>query len=241
MTQDFAPAPTVRSFVDLAAFAARCDLPGAGGNGAWGANRELLELPAGPVTVAVLRLNGKGEEAGLAADEFAIVLDGGLTLEQGGARMAVPARKSVVIPAGVPFAWTAADATVVVMRCASGPAGADAIVPVDEAAALVPSNPPLAELLIGPTPSCRNFTDYRSANGEFVCGTWDSTPYTRVAMPYRHYELMHLLEGAVTFVDGADRAATFREGDVFLVEQGAECSWESLVDVKKVYAIYRPA
>jgi uncharacterized cupin superfamily protein len=59
-------------------------------------------------------------------------------------------------------------------------------------------------------------------------------------MRYRHYELMHLLDGAVTFVDEAGRTATFTAGDIFLVEQGAECSWESKTFVKKVYAIYRP-
>ena len=57
-----------------------------------------------------------------------------------------------------------------------------------------------------PPPSCRNFTDYRSADGEFVCGTWDSTPYHRRAMFYRHYELMYLLEGSVT----GDPAKTLR-------------------------------
>lgn len=236
-------APTrVRSFIDLAAFAAQSDLLAASGDGAWTANRQALFLPDGPVSVAVLRLSGEGTEAALAADEFAIVLDGALALQQGTDIVEVPSRRSVVIPAGLPFAWTARTATtVIIMRCSSGPAGADRLIPIDEAAPLTPSNPPLAELLVGPTPSCRNFTDYRSANGEFVCGTWDSTPYTRIAMPYRHYELMHLTQGAVTFVDGAGRQATYCEGDVFLVEQGAQCSWESTVQVKKVYAIYRPA
>ena len=59
-------------------------------------------------------------------------------------------------------------------------------------------------------------------------------------MYYRHYELMYLLEGSVTFVDGAGRVGTFAKGDVFLVEQGSDCSWESREHVKKVYAIYRP-
>ena len=129
---------------------------------------------------------------------------------------------------------------VIVMSCAGTP-GALQLLPIDETAPLEPSGAPLAELLVGPTPSCRNHTDYRSDNGEFVCGTWDSTPYHRSTMPYRHYELMHLLDGAVTFEDGAGRSGTFHKGDVFLVEQGADCSWLSEVHVKKVYAIYRPA
>jgi uncharacterized cupin superfamily protein len=113
-------------------------------------------------------------------------------------------------------------------------------VPIDTAAPLEPSNPPLAELLVGPTPSCRNHTDYSSASGEFVCGTWDSTPYHRRPMTYRHIELMHLLEGAVTFRD-ASGSATFSKGDIFLAARGAQCAWLSEVHVKKVYAIHRPA
>jgi uncharacterized cupin superfamily protein len=176
-----------------------------------------------------------------AADEFVIVLGGSLSLvgAQGGTQLA--AGRSAVLPAGVPFRWTAAAGTRVVLVTAPGPAGgAGAIVPIDETAPLAASNPPLAALLEGPTPSCRNFTDFRSANGEFVCGTWDSTPYHRRAMTYRHIELMHLLEGSVTFAD-AGGSSTFRGGDVFVVVRGAECAWISTVHVKKVYAIHRPA
>jgi len=232
---------TVRSFIDLRDCAARCDLLAATGDGAWTANRAVLPLRGGPVTLSVLRLSGDGTEAALSADEFAIVLEGGLSIVQAGNPYEVPAGRSIVIPAGIPFEWIARTATtVIVMACKSGPAGAVHPVRIDESADLVASGAPLAELLVGPTPSCRNFTDYRSGNGEFVCGTWDSTPYHRRAMTYGHFELMHLLQGAVTFVDESGREATFGEGDVFLVEQGARCSWESRVDVKKVYAIYRP-
>lgn len=235
-------AQTVRSFVDLRAFAARSDLLGATGDGAWIANRTALSLADGPVSLAVLRLSGSGQELPLGADEFAIVLEGDLAIANDGAAYEVSAGRSIVIPAGIAFGWTVRTATtIVVMCCASGAPGAPNPVPIDEAAPLIPSGAPLAALLVGPTPSCRNFTDYRSANGEFVCGTWDSTPYHRRAMHYGHSELMHLLEGAVTFVDGTGSKATFSEGDVFLVEQGAECSWDSRVNVKKVYAIYRPA
>ncbi|VWB24450.1 cupin [Burkholderia latens] len=127
------------------------------------------------------------------------------------------------------------------MRYQNGGSADGTIVPIDGAPQLAPSGAPLAELLLTPTPQCRNQTDYRSADGQFTCGTWDSTPYHRTAMLYHHYELMYLLEGSVTFVDEAGRRATFSRGDIFLVEQGAKCSWESLGHVAKVYAIFRPA
>jgi len=58
-------------------------------------------------------------------------------------------------------------------------------------------------------------------------------------MPYRHIELMHLLDGSVTFQD-ASGSVTFSKGDIFLAARGAECAWISEVHVKKVYAIHRP-
>ena len=230
----------VRSFVDLRAFAADTATPPAGD---WLSARSPLALPEGPVTIDLLRLDeGSGQIAALPGDEFVIVLQGALAIRHEDAALSLGKDQSGVVPGGIAFVWTAApDTRAIVMRCASGPAGADAPLTIDEAATLIPSGAPLAELLVGPTPACRSFTDYRSANGEFLCGTWDSTPYHRLPMRYRHYELMHLLIGAVTFVDEAGRSGTFHTGDIFLVEQGAECSWDSTVDVKKVFAIYRPA
>lgn len=234
---------TIRSFIDLRAFAAGTEAPTTSEDSdRFLAARTPLALPAGPVSIAVLRLNGgSGTVESLLADEFLIVLEGELGVSGAGVTLALSAGHSGVLPGGLAFSWTAKVGTVaIVMRCSSGPAGAQRPIEIDKRAAREPSNAPLAELLIGPTPSCRNRTDYRSTNGEFTCGTWDSTPYHRRAMGYRHYELMHLLEGEVTLVDGAGRSQTFRSGDVLLCEQGSECSWYSAVPVAKVFAIYRP-
>ncbi len=230
----------VPAFVDLRRFAA--EVPFALGND-WLADRHPLALPDGPVAVAALRLPAcAGEVPAQAADEFLIVLAGTLTLVAHGQTRQVAAGASLVVPSGVALAWrTAQPTTLVFMRVAAAQGAADALVSIDEEAHLQPSGPPLAELLLSPTPQCRNFTDYRSLDGEFVCGTWDSTPYTRRAMRYRHYELMHLLEGSVGFIDGHGNVATFSRGDVFLVRRDADCSWDSQVHVKKVYAIHRPA
>jgi uncharacterized cupin superfamily protein len=236
-----AAAQTVRSFVDLRAFAAGVQIADAPQD--FLAARRALPLPSGPVTVEALSLAlGGGRVAAIPADEFLFVLDGSISLATQTTRVTLAAGQSAVLPAGLDVIWTVSSyCRAVVMRCTSGPAGADDIVPIDLGAALEPSNPPLAELLLTPTPSCRNHTDYRSANGEFMCGTWDSTPYHRRSMRFRHYELMYLLAGSVTFEDGTGRRATFAAGDVMMVEQGADCSWLSETQVKKVYAIYRPA
>lgn len=222
-----------RSFVDLRIFAAD---PPAGGLLDAG---DILPASAGPVSISAIRLAGGGHVATIAVDMFVFVLSGSLTI--GG--QTYGANQSVVLPRSIAFDWQAGDGTCVIRVACEGD-GSDATtapVPIDEDAALMPSGAPLAELLVGPTPSCRNHTDFVSPSGEFICGTWDSTPYHRLPMRYRHYELMYLLDGAVTLVDEAGRSGTFATGDVFLVEQAAQCSWLSTVAVKKVYAIYRPA
>ena len=237
---------TVRSFIDLRRFAAEPEAGQAAalatGDTFTGARR-YLDLPEGLVSVGLLTLEAaEGQVDGQARDEFIILLTGELTLETDGVRLSLTPDRSAVIPAGRSFAWRAtAGTTALFMTYATSARTAAAPLEIDMAGPLAPSNPPLADLLVGPTPQCRNRTDYRSADGEFMCGVWDSTPYHRLSMPYRHYELMHLLAGAVTFEDGAGRRATFSEGDIFLVEQGAECSWLSETDVAKVFAIYRPA
>ncbi len=233
----------VFSFIDLRAFAAQA-LPAAMAGGSWLESRVEVPLAPGPVTLSVLKLAaGRGEVPPLPGDEFVLVLTGSLTLTAGGASVTLGPDQAAMVPRGLPLAWDApAGATALVMRSAEpGAAGADRVVAIDTAAPLAPSGAPLAELLLSPTPSCRNHTDYTSGSGVFMAGTWDSTPYHRRAMRYRHFELMLLLQGSVTFVDGTGREGTFRKGDIFLVEQGADCSWESREQVAKIYAIHRPA
>lgn len=232
----------IPSFADLRAFARDGWRDASPQRGPFG-DRHALDLPEGPVSAGRIALAaGAGSVTRLEADEYLIAVSGALTFTQGDTAFALDEGASIVLPRGASFDWRA-DAPVVLiyMRYANPTAENGTLLPIDETAPLEPSGAPLAELLIGPTPQCRNHTDYRSSDGEFMCGTWDSTPYHRRAMTYRHYELMHLLKGSVTFVDEAGRSGTFSQGDIFLVEQKAQCSWESTVDVAKVYAIYRPA
>jgi uncharacterized cupin superfamily protein len=196
-------------------------------------------------TVTAIAPVGTGQVVSLPSHEFVLVVAGELSILGASGTLEVVAGRSAVLPAGLAFAWTAPAGTVALVVASPGegapaPAlGAGAVL-VDEQAPLTPSNPPLASLLVGPTPSCRNHTDFQSANGEFVCGTWDSTPYHRRTMPYRHIELMHLLEGSVTLEEPTG-SFTFGAGDIFVVTRGAECAWISTVHVRKVYAIHRPA
>lgn len=186
--------------------------------------------------------SGHGAVDAMPADEFVIVESGTVHIAGGDVEVTLAEGDSIVLRGGSSFAWTAeTDSHLLFMRRTDGPTGDATIILVDADAPLEPSGAPLAELLVGPTPACRNNTDWKSEDGEFMVGTWDSTPYHRRAMRYGHFELMYLLDGSVTFVDEAGVEGTFSKGDIFLVEQGASCSWDSRVHVKKIYCIYRPA
>lgn len=228
----------VPSFIDLQRFA-RASRPSAGEAPL---TRRCVPLPPGPVSVGALYIEPGRHRETTDADEFVIVCDGTVALHGDGATLSLAPGQSAVIRSGSAVRWeTDAQASLVFMRYRAAPGDSAGIVPIDYEAELVSSGAPLAELLTTPTPVCRNFTDYRSTDGEFVCGTWDSTPYARRAMHYRHYELMYLLDGEVSFEDAVGAQATFVRGDIFLVRQGAECSWDSKVYVHKAYAIWRPA
>jgi uncharacterized cupin superfamily protein len=239
-------ATTPPSFVDLRQFARdphQGNAVAAPGKDRFLASRRCLDWAPGPVTAGVIALEaGVGAVPSMPADEFIIVDAGRVTLSYADEVLTLEAGQSAVIQQGAAFSWSAEGlVSLIFVRYNGSQPGERAIVPIRENPQLEPSGAPLAELLLTPTPACRNYSDYRSADGEFVCGTWDSTPYHRRAMLYRHFELMYLLQGSVTFVDETGRTGTFAQGDIFLVEQGATCSWESREQVAKVYVIYRPA
>lgn len=174
-----------RSFRDLRTFAEAATLPAETLGDPFLANRAALDLPEGPVSIHLVVLpQGRGRVEALPDDEFLILFDGTLTLEATDGTTQLAANQSAVITKGTGFTWSSREgARLIAMRRNGSPDGAPAVIPIDESAPLEPSNPPLAELLVGPTPTCRSFTDYRSADTEFVCGTWDSTPITAFPCP----------------------------------------------------------
>lgn len=249
MNQILAPSArtgTVRGFVDVLGTSetwpeAPQETVGAD---AYLAHRRRLPLPEGPITVERARLAPAASGEGvLPGDEFVLVLEGDVAFEQAGLRLELSAGEAGVLIRDRPLTWRSeAGSELILMRCTGGGgAGADAPVRIDQDAPLAPSNPPAADVLIGPTPQCRAHSDYRSASGELACGVWDSTPYHRRPIEFRHYELMRLLEGSVTFVDAAGREGRFQAGDVILFEQGGSAAWESRDYVKKIYCTFRPA
>jgi uncharacterized cupin superfamily protein len=191
--------------------------------------------------VEAIALRGEGRVEKLATDEFVLVLEGQLEIESDTVTLTMGPGTGGALPIGTSFTWRASKDLLAISYTAptAAPGSATAPVLIDLDAPLTLSSPPLAENLIGPTPTCRNHTDYLSANSEFVCGTWDSTPYHRRQIPYRQVELMFLLEGRVSFEDKGGRV-TFAAGDACLFVRGEGCAWISDEHVKKIYATQRP-
>lgn len=228
------------SFIDLHELAQSTS---GNGDDPFGSGAHKLAVKAGACEIEVISLpQGTGERAGLDADLWVIVENGAVTLADSTQEVSMRKGQSAVIARGTAFSWRSDAATKLIgMAYSDGSGGAPGILAIDNGAALSPSNPPAANVLLGETPSCRSNNHFTSADGLFCCGVWDSTPYKRLPIYFHKTELMHLLEGAVTFTDAAGRTATFSKGDTLIIEQGAECSWDSEVDVAKIYAQYNPA
>ena len=226
----------VAAVVDIRAYAA-----GTTPSDDWLGGRAAPAFADRDAQVAAIALRGSGRVETVPADEFVLVLEGRLEIEREGGTLPVDAGTGAVLPVGSSFGWRASDDLLAVIYSAptTEPGNATQPLAIDHEAPLSPSNPPLAENLIGSTPACRSHSDYISANGEFACGIWDSTPYHRRQIPYRQVELMYLLDGKVTFSD-ADGSVSFAAGDVCLFVRGDGCAWLSEEYVRKIYANQRP-
>ncbi|RVQ69798.1 DUF861 domain-containing protein [Croceicoccus ponticola] len=214
------------------------------GSDPFGSDAQSLPVRAGPCEIfATAIATGEGRYSEIGGDTMILALDGALVLGCEGREIALAKGQSAVIARGTAFSWRAdAPVTLIGMRYTDAPQGDGGIVAIDNGATLAPSNPPADEVLLSEKPSCRSNNQFASLDdGQFKCGIWDSTPYTRVPILFRHTELMHLLAGKVTFTDAAGRTATFGKGDTFIIEQGARCSWDSREDVAKIYGTFKPA
>jgi uncharacterized cupin superfamily protein len=227
---------TVAAVVEMRGYAA-----GTAPSTDWLTGRAAPAFADDAAQVSAFALRGSGTVASLPTDEFVLLLAGQLTIESEHGTIALGPDDCCAIPFGTKFEWRASDDMLAVVYAAPTDRAGNTTMPVkiDKAAPLNPSNPPALENLLGEVPTCRGFSDYISANAEFACGTWDSTPYHRRQIPYRQVELMQLLAGKVTFSD-QNGSVTFSAGDVCMFVRGDGCSWLSEEYVKKVFATQRP-
>jgi uncharacterized cupin superfamily protein len=105
---------------------------------------------------------------------------------------------------------------------------------------LEPSTPPPADILLSAVPSQKAHEYFASSTGELTVGVWETTGYHRKLSNFNRHELMHLLEGSVTFTDDKGKSQTFRAGDTFFVPKGTPNAWKSEGILRKIYCTFQP-
>lgn len=164
-----------------------------------------------------------------------IVVKGQLALHASGVEALLSGGTAVAVGAGTKVTWSAHEKCVCVVAAyfaaQLGP-GVEILDPLGERS---PTSGPSAALLLTKSPICQKRTLFESCDGKYSVGYWDAEPYA-----YDFYEVMHLLDGAVTMEQGEGDAFEGAVGDIFVVTPGARAAWLSKVPVDKLWVSYSP-
>lgn len=171
--------------------------------------------------------------------ETIVVVEGELSLGAAGAAPLLLGRgEGAVIARGTALRIQAASRSLFVFCAAAAElANQPGITRLRADADFKPSNPPPAEVLLGPTPQCRSDNVFTDELTQYRAGTWDSTPYHRIVRPHRLNEFMVLLAGGVRFASPDGSVLSTGAGDAVFVPQGAPIGWESSEHVAKIYVV----
>lgn len=93
--------------------------------------------------------------------------------------------------------------------------------------------------LLAGDPDITNTLCYRSGDGRFTSGIWESTPGKFKAV-YDEDEFYYLISGRVTIADRRGNARTFVPGESIVVPAGFVGTWEVHEPTRKLYAHFRP-
>ena len=87
------------------------------------------------------------------------------------------------------------------------------------------------------TPQTTTHNFFESPDKRFFAGIWESTA-GKWKVNYAEQEFVHMLAGEAILSDEQGNAERVKAGDSFVVPAGFKGSWESLGQVRKLYAIY---
>jgi uncharacterized cupin superfamily protein len=177
--------------------------------------------------------------------EFMVIVEGEVVVVEEDCETVIGPGESFFIPKGRRCIWNQsgyAKKFMVIFDDPSGIAGnqSQPIIKIDPNVKLVPSTPPSAEALHSPVPSQHTYEYFRDATGQLTVGVWQTTGYHRKLIDFPRFELMHLLEGTVTFEDDKGFSQSFKSGDTFFVPMGTPNSWKSEGTLRKIYCIFQP-
>jgi uncharacterized cupin superfamily protein len=187
-----------------------------------------------------------------AVNEFMYLLEGSVTMVlEDGKEVTINAGEAFIIPKGLPCQWKQEGYVRKYFTIFENP-GAPAAEDVSSLGIILPTPAGPAEGMlknviedasrfIGEIPTQHNHTYYADPSNQFICGLWDSTPFTAPAAPLPQSELMIILEGAVTLTDKNSNEYFFKAGDTAYVPKGAIRGWKSTEYIRKFYCLYDPA
>lgn len=178
-------------------------------------------------------------------NEWMLVLDGEVVIVEEDRRTSVKAGQSFIIPKGLRCRWTQPGKVrkfFVIFDDASGLANQGPLrtIKIDPNVALEPSPSPSEAVLLSPVPVQHTHEYFTDATGQLNIGIWDTTAYTRKLIDFPRHELMHLLDGSVTFTDDKGATRTFTAGDTFFVPLGTPNAWRCDGYLKKIFVIFQP-
>ena len=79
---------------------------------------------------------------------------------------------------------------------------------------------------------------YEVADGRFMIGTWECTPYAEHLSYPETSEFCLVLSGRVALTDGSGRTEEFGPGDSYILPRGFEGRFEVLETLRKVYVLF---
>jgi uncharacterized cupin superfamily protein len=178
-------------------------------------------------------------------NEFMLVLEGEVIIVEETGETRIGSGESFIIPKGLRCRWTQTGKVkkfFVIFDDGSGAINPESlhVMKIDPKMKLEPSTPPSADILKSSEPTQNSHEYFEDATGQFTIGVWDTTGYHRKLINFPRHELMHLLEGSVTFTDDGGTTQTFRKGDTFFVPLGTPNSWKSEGYLRKIYCIFQP-
>ena len=177
--------------------------------------------------------------------EFMIVLEGEVVMVEEDRETIIGPGESFFIPKGRRCIWNQSGYVKKFFVIFDDPSGANAdaarpIGKIDPNVKLMPSTPPGADMLLSPVPTQQAHEYFADTTGQFTIGVWRTTGYHRKLIDFPRHELMHLLEGSVTFTDDKGNTRSFKAGDTFFVPLGTPNSWKSEGTLRKIYCIFQP-
>ncbi|EHD6028061.1 DUF861 domain-containing protein [Vibrio parahaemolyticus] len=94
------------------------------------------------------------------------------------------------------------------------------------------------ERLLSGDPDIFNSLFFKSDDGKFTSGIWESNEGKFVAI-YDEDEFYYMLSGCVVISDQEGNSTTYHPGDCIVVPAGFKGTWEVLEPTKKFYAHYK--